>query len=58
MNMIAMSTMAMKKTHNKTIHQMTTKKMACLLQMSIAQHMTWIEMEKKSLEGSNLKCKI
>jgi hypothetical protein len=42
-----MSTMAIRKTHNKSIHQMTTKKMACLLQMLIAQHMRWIEMEKK-----------
>jgi hypothetical protein len=47
MNMVAMSTMAIRKTHNKTIHQMTTKKMAYLLQMPITQHMIWIEMEKK-----------
>jgi hypothetical protein len=26
MNMIAISTMAIRRTHNKTIHQMTTKK--------------------------------
>jgi hypothetical protein len=46
MNMIGMSTMPIRRTHNKTIHQMTTKKMACFLQMPIAQHMIWIEMEK------------
>jgi len=47
MNMIAISTMAIRRTHNKTIHQMTTKKMAYLLQMLSAQHMTWIETGKK-----------